>query len=196
VLQSFQMDKLDNIYSKHGEWPQAVDIAETGISPEDLFNPELVSTALDLAKKNPRQRAIIRIHQDLSDENHLMINAILGDSYVQPHKHEEKEKTESFRILKGKAYVVFFDDDGKVEKKIEMSDTPDGRKIVVVRPDKWHTVVPVGEATLLLEAKRQPVGGYNPVTDKTMAPWAPDASNIESGQKYLQDLVASIDKVQ
>lgn len=188
------MDKLDNIHAEHGKWPQAVGITETGISSEDLFNPELIGTALDLAKKNSRQRAIIRIHQDLTDENHLMVNAILGESYVPPHKHEEKEKTESFRILKGKAFVVFFDDDGKVEKKIEMNAEPDGRKVVVVRPDKWHTVVPVGEATLLLEAKRQPPGGYNPVTDKTMAPWAPDQSDIEAGQKYLQSLVASIDK--
>ena len=186
------MDKLDNIYLKHGQWPQAVDISETGISSEDLFNPELVSTALDLAKKNSRQRAIIRIHQDLADENHLMVNAILGDSYVQPHKHEEKEKTESFRILKGRAFVVFFDDEGKIEKKIEMSAEPDGRKVVVVRPDKWHTVVPVGEVTLLLEAKRQPEGGYNPDTDKTMAPWAPNESDTEAGQKYLQDLVANL----
>ncbi len=188
------MDKLDNIYKSHGEWPQAIKLSETEISADDLYNPELTKIALDLAEKNPRQRAIIQVHEKLSDENHLMINAILGESYVPPHKHEEKEKTEIFRIVKGKAYVVFFDDQGNVEKKIEMNSDPDGRKVVVVRSDKWHTVIPTNGDAVVLEAKRQPVSGYNSETDKTMAPWAPKVEETEKTMTYIKDILASIDK--
>lgn len=188
------MDKLDSIHQTHREWPQAISLSEAEISADDLFNPELTKIALDLAEKNPRQRAIIRIHENLSDENHLMINAILGESYVPPHKHNEKEKTEFFRIIKGKAYVVFFDDEGTIENKIQMNDTPDGRKVVVVRSGKWHTVIPMSEETVMLEAKRQPAGGYSSKTDKEMAPWAPDQKDFKAGNEYLMNLVSVIDK--
>ncbi len=187
------MDKLDSIHQAHGEWPQAVSLSETGISSNDLFNSDLTQIALNLAEKNPRKRAIVRIHEKLSDENHLMINAILGESYVQPHKHDELEKTEIFRIIKGKALVVFFDEEGRVEDKIEMDSDPDGRKIVTVRPGKWHTVIPMSDETVLLEAKKQPAGGYNPETDKEMAPWAPDQKDIEFGLKYIMKLKGELD---
>lgn len=188
------MDKLDNIHETYGGWPQAVNLSETGITSYDLFNPELINIALSLAEKNPRQRAIVRLHERLSDENHLMINAILGESYVQPHKHEEPEKTETFRIVKGKALIVFFNDGGNVEDKIEISDEADSRKIVTVRPGKWHTVIPMSDETVLLEAKRQPAGGYNPETDKTMAPWAPDQKDPGAGLKYLMDIAGENEK--
>lgn len=187
------MDRLDDIHEKYKGWPQAVNVPETGISSDDLFNPELTSIALRLAEMNPRQRAIIRVHESLSDENHLMINAILGESYVAPHKHDELEKTETFRIIKGKALVVFFDDEGKVKDKIEMDSDPDGRKIVTVRPGSWHTVIPMSEETVLLEAKRQPLGGYNPETDKNMASWAPDQKDTELGLKYIMGLKSELD---
>ncbi len=188
------MDKLHQIHEKYGNWPEAIDVEETGMGDNDLFNPELVQMALDLAENNPRKRAIIRIHADLSHEQHLMINAILGESYVQPHKHEEKEKTETFRIVKGRAFVVFFDDEGNITKKIEISDDPDGRKVVTVRPGTWHTFVAMSPETVVLEAKRQPAGGYNPKTDKTGAPWAPNPEDREATQGYLAKLKASIDK--
>ncbi len=187
------MDRLDDIHEKYKGWPGAIGISETGISSNDLFNPELTSMALRLAEMNPRQRAIIRVHESLSDENHLMINAILGESYVAPHKHDELEKTETFRIIKGKAFVVFFEDDGKVKDKIEMDSDPDGRRIVTVRPGIWHTVIPMSEETVLLEAKRQPSYGYNPDTDKTMAPWAPDQKNNKLGLKYIMSLKSELD---
>lgn len=187
------MDKFKEIKERHGEWPQAVDLVETGINSSDLFNPELTNIALGLAENNPRKRAIIRIHANLAQEQHLMVNAILGDSYVQPHKHQEKEKAETFRILKGRAFVVFFDDEGKITNKIELNSEPDGRKIATVRPGKWHTFVPMSPETVVLEAKRQPEGGYKAETDKTMAPWAPNPGDLEAEQDYLANLKASLD---
>lgn len=189
------MDKLQEIHSKYGDWPQAVDLVETGIDSSNLFDPELTNIALGLAENNPRKRAIIRIHTNLAREQHLMINAILGESYVQPHKHTEKEKTETFRILKGSAFVVFFDDEGQITNKIELNAEPDGRKIATVRPDKWHTFVPMSPETVILEAKRQPTGGYKADTDKTMAPWAPNPGDLVAEQTYLAKLKASIDNV-
>lgn len=167
---------------------ESINIADTGISSNDLFNPELTKIALDLAKGSPRKRGIIRIHRELSDEKHLMMNAILGESYVPPHKHEGEGRTEIFRIVKGRAFIVLFDENGKVEDKIEMSDAPDGRKVVAVRSGRWHTYVPMSDETVILEAKRQPAGGYDSKMDKTMAPWAPPDGS-EAGQKYLHNLV-------
>lgn len=189
------MDKFAEIHQKYGEWPQAVDLKDVDGDPGNLFDQKLVNIALELAQKSPRKRTIIRIHDSLSDEQHLMINAILGESYVRPHKHSEPEKTETFRILKGQAFVVFFDENGNVENKIELNENPDGRKIATVRSEKWHTVIPVSSETVLLEAKRQPRGGYNKETDKDFAPWAPAEGNLPEASKYLKQLILSLTEV-
>lgn len=187
------MDKLKEINQKHGFWPQAVGLEETGVGSSDLFNPELMQIALGLAENNPRKRAIVRIHSSLAQEQHIMVNAILGESYVQPHKHEEKEKTETFRIVKGRGYLVIFDDTGEITNKIELDSSPDGRKIATVRPGKWHTFVPMSSETVVLEAKRQPVGGYKAETDKTIPDWAPNPEDLQACKAYLSKLKASLD---
>lgn len=117
----------------------------------------------------------------------------MGESYVQPHKHEEKEKTETFRIVKGRAYLVIFDDSGEITNKIELDSSPDGRKIATVRPGKWHTFVPMSSETVVLEAKRQPAGGYKAETDKTMPNWAPKPEDFQASEAYLAKLKASLD---
>lgn len=189
------MDKFTEIHQKYGEWPQAIDLKDSGGSYNDLFDSKTIEVALELADKNPRKREIVRIHNSLADEQHLMINAILGESYVRPHRHTEPEKSETFRILKGQAFVVFFDEEGNVKNKIKLDEIPDGRKIVTVRPGKWHTVVPMSNETVLLEAKRQPNGGYDQKSDKEFAPWAPAEENQAEAVKYLEHITSNLTEV-
>lgn len=187
------MDRIHKIYEAHGEWPQAIDLAESGYSANDLFNQDLINLTLNLARENPRKRAIIRVHQKAADERHLLVNAILGESYVQPHKHAAKEKTETFRIIKGEAYVLLFDDLGEVKNAIKLSDTPDGRKLATIRLSAWHSLVPLSEETVVLEASREADSGYDPATDKTFARWAPEQKDAQAGLRYLHGILANLD---
>ncbi|HLD89501.1 MAG TPA: WbuC family cupin fold metalloprotein, partial [Patescibacteria group bacterium] len=99
------MEPLDSIKKDFdGSIPSAVDLDKYIKSHKgDYLSKDLANLALGIAKVSERGRFIFRIHDSLKAEQHLMINAISTENYVRPHKHNELEKTESFRLLKGKA---------------------------------------------------------------------------------------------
>ena len=164
-------------------------------SLNDLYDKKLADPALELAAKNSRQRIIIQIHDSFADTQQLAINAMLGTTYVRPHRHNEVEKTEIFRIVLGRADIFLFDNDGNVTQIIEIGDKPDDRKVVAIRSGRWHTVVPRSDKVVLLEAKRQGPKGYPGIDmDKEMAPWAPDETHCDERRKYLEHLSCAAER--
>jgi len=155
---------------------------------KDYMDPQLASLALDMARQSSRGRFIFRIHDSLSSELHLMINAVTKGNYVAPHRHEERVKTETFRILEGSAWVVFFGEGGSLKRTVMISEQ--GRKTVAIRPNQWHTIVS-DQDFVFLESKRHPEGGYNPETDKEFAEWAPKEGDSKSAE-YLNNLLKKV----
>lgn len=186
-------DKLTKIHKKYEKWPIAIEVVDTELG-EDLFNPELADIALELAERNGRDRAIVKIHGNEKEELHLMIIAIKENSYIAPHRHVEEEKRENFRILRGQGAVVFFGEDGEIEKQVVIGDGADERKVVLVRPKKWHTFVPLVEGTVILESKKMPSGGYKKETDKEFPKWAPKEGEEES-KEYWNNLKLKIAEI-
>lgn len=156
---------------------------------EDYFDPEIISLVLEKARKNDRGRFNFRIHENDDSRQHLFINAIVANSYVRPHMHNEINKTEMFRILEGEAYIVFFNDAGDITNKIKLSSKVDGRKTARIRSGQIHTVV-CEEDVVLLESKKQP-SGYRKDDDKSFVLWAPK-ENTEEGRVYFQRLLTQI----
>src|SRR3989339_794977 len=144
----------------------------------DYFDPQTISLALEKAKISKKGRYNFRIHERDEDRQHLFINAIVANNYVQPHVHKEEGKTEIFRILKGEANVVFFDELGEITRIVKLSDREDGRKIIVIKSGQMHTVV-CEEDVVLLESKKQP-SGYRSEDDKSFASWAPKEGTDET----------------
>jgi len=68
------------------------------------------------AKEDVRKRS----HKPLETEERgneryfRMLNAMDKDSYARPHKHPNEACVESFRSLRGKAQVVFFNESGEI----------------------------------------------------------------------------------
>jgi len=155
----------------------------------DYFDPQIISLVLEKAKANKKGRYNLRIHEKDEDRQHLFINAIVANNYVQPHVHGEEGKTEMFRILKGEANVVIFNDLGEITKIVRLSDKEDGRKIVVIKTGQIHTVV-CEEDVVLLESKKQP-SGYRSQDDKYFAPWAPK-EGTEEAKRYYQKLLQKV----
>ena len=156
---------------------------------EDYFDPAIISLVLEKARKNERGRFNLRIHENDDSRQHLLINAIVENNYIKPHMHSEENKTEMFRILKGEAYLVFFNDSEEISKIIKLSDKIDGRKTARVKSGQMHTVV-CEEDIVFLESKKQP-SGYRKDDDKSFASWAPE-ENTEEGLIYFQGLLAKI----
>ena len=131
------------------------------------------------ASESPRRRAILSPHSE-EDPINYFYNALMPGTYVQPHKHEDKD--EYFQILKGDILVVIFDDNGKVRQTDWLSS--DNAISCKIQPGEWHTVVAI-KPSVILEVK---AGPYNPDTAKIFAPWAPQEGDPDCDQ-YIDNLV-------
>jgi cupin fold WbuC family metalloprotein len=91
---------------------------------------------------------------------HSMINVILKNSYICPHKHWVEDwkniikKWESYFILEGKWKLLFFDDDWKIEKSIILDAKE--KSMVLVPEWVWHSIISISEYIIIFENKTGP----------------------------------------
>ena len=126
------------------------------------------------AKNSIRKRVPKIIHQSGDYENKVF-NFMLYDTYMQPHLHPGKEKTEKMYLVLGSFILLFFDNFGKIIKKqiIEFNH----QEYVEVPPYIWHTYIMLTEKVIVYETMD---GIYNDKTWKEMASWAPIENSKEA----------------
>jgi len=127
-------------------------------------------------------------HSGPRDNPHRFLNVLLRGTYVQPHRHSDPPKAESFLLLEGEADVIIFDDAGAVTARYRLgTETPEGRLWGVdVPPGVWHTVLPRTERAVCFEVKPGP---WEPANDKEFAAWAP-AEGDPAAAAYAESLLA------
>jgi cupin fold WbuC family metalloprotein len=139
-----------------------------------------INELLEKARKSPRRRAIFSPHSE-KDPVNFFYNALMPGTYVQPHRHEEKN--EYFQIVRGEVFVVVFGDNGEI-KSAEMLSGETALSCRIL-PGEWHSVIAL-EESVILEVK---LGPYDPATAKTFAPWAPSEADAKS-ISFLDDMNA------
>ena len=77
-----------------------------------IIDEQLISGVMEEAKKSPRLRKNYNFHQSLDDKCHRFLNALEPGTFIPVHHHPDKDET--FVILKGKARVTTYNDDGEV----------------------------------------------------------------------------------
>src|ERR1700744_2680497 len=90
-----------------------------------MGNPQLISIALfdavaEKAAASARLRMNHNFHSSAGDNPHRMLNVLLAGTYIQPHRHLNPPKAESFLVLEGEADVIAFDDAGKVTARYRL----------------------------------------------------------------------------
>jgi len=95
--------------------------AELATSEEVLVLDEnFYDSLISEAYQSSRERALKTLHKPWEHAN-KMINAILPESYIRPHKHKSPHHSEVFSVLKGEAELIFFEEDGKVSERVLMA---------------------------------------------------------------------------
>ena len=145
------------------------------------INNTLLEQVNQQALDSDRHRSIFRFHQH-EEPVQRMINAIEPDSYVVPHKHEDPDKVEAFIILRGKAAVLCFDDNGTVIDWV-LLDQAGGTPGVEIQPRTWHCLLALEPGTALYEVIEGP---YENASHKTFASWAPPAEEVATGLNWLK----------
>ena len=145
---------------------------------------EVLDQLSNEAVLSERKRKNLNYHDNLSDTLQRLLNAMEPGTYVQPHKHESPDKRELFIIFRGKAVVIIFDNNGKVQEHMVLDPTTENYGIEI--PEKtWHTVIILKKGTVVFEVKDGP---YHPIDDKNFADWAPK-ENAPECKEYLNKLL-------
>ena len=160
---------------------------------EEIFYPDeniviANSKAIDFLKKksamNKRKRARLCTHQDTNDLVQEMLIVHTKGNYVRPHKH--LNKSESLHVLEGSGDMIFFDENGKVTRVVEMGDYLSG-KIFYYRIAEpiFHTLIVNSPVIVFHEATKGPFDR----SDTIWADWSPEENDSEKVREYMNKLV-------
>jgi cupin fold WbuC family metalloprotein len=151
--------------------------------PVRIIDSTLLDELLQRARRSPRRRAILCLHDGDWEHAHRMLNALTVGTYVRPHCHEDMHKGEGFILLRGMIALLIFTTSGEIDsEQSRLLSTQAGSLGMDIPPGHWHSLVAL-EDSVIYEVKGQPSGGYVQAQDKYFAPWSPEEGSSEA-EKY------------
>lgn len=153
-----------------------------------IIDNTLLDETTSKAKQSERLRMNHNFHETLDNPVNRLINAIEPGSYVRPHRHLTPPKDEMFLLLRGKAWIVIFDDDGNITEK-ELIDPAGGVYGADIKAGVWHTLIPLESGTVVYEAK---AGPFTPLPAADLAPWSPIPEDKEGARNYINTLLEEV----
>jgi cupin fold WbuC family metalloprotein len=153
----------------------------------NIIDAETITKLSAAAEDSPRKRSNICLHRGPEDVCQRMICALEPGTYAQPHKHENPDKDELIIILKGKAVMVEFDDNGYLSRHAIL-DAKGDILAAEIPPRIFHTIICLEKGTICAEIKQGP---YSAANEKIFAPWAP-AEGEPGTEKYNARLMEMI----
>jgi cupin fold WbuC family metalloprotein len=149
-----------------------------------LIDKKLLDETTQKAKQSPRLRMNYNFHESLDDPLNRLINAMEPDTYLRPHRHKNPDKNEIFLLLRGKAALFLFDDNGTVTEKVIL-DPSNGVYGGEIPADVWHTLIVLESGSVVYEIKQGP---FVPLSPENMAPWSPAAEETDEVKRYIDKL--------
>ena len=141
-----------------------------------VIDQALLDAVLSEARNSPRLRKNLNFHDSAAHPCQRLINAVLPDSYIRPHRHLDPQKEETLVILRGRLGVVFFDDTGQVTSTLSIA--AGGPQVAVNIPaGRFHAAVAF-EPAVVFEAK---AGPYVAHVQNELAGFAPEERSPEAG---------------
>lgn len=136
---------------------------------------------------NKRQRSRLCTHKDINDKLHEMFIVHRKDTYVRPHKH--LHKSESLHVIEGSAYMIVFDELGKILEVTYISDYPSGHRFYY-RMDKpfYHTLLITSDFFVFHETTNGPFNR----SETVFAEWAPDEVNVNDQKICIDELTKKV----
>ncbi len=121
-----------------------------------IINDELLDKVSAEAEARPRLRMNYNLHESIDAKAQRLINVLLPGTPLPIHRH--KHTAETYVLLRGKMFVVFYDDLGGQTERY-LLDPTQGNYGVQIPKGQWHTVEVI-EPSAILEVKDGP---YTPL---------------------------------
>jgi cupin fold WbuC family metalloprotein len=149
-----------------------------------LISEALIASVLEKARESPRRRTNFNFHPSLNANPHRFLNVMLEGTYIQPHRHLDPPKSETFLVLDGEAVIFLFDEEGSVTESHTLAS---GGAVtgIDIAPGVWHSLAVLSPYAVCFEVKPGP---YLPASDKEFAEWAPREGDVDAGE-YLRSLL-------
>lgn len=117
-----------------------------------IINNELLNKVTAEAEASPRLRMNYNFHESLDAKAQRLINVLLPGTILPIHRHQHTAET--YVLLRGKIFVVFYDDrGGQVERYL--LDPTIGNYGVQIPKNQWHSIEII-EPTTIFEVKDGP----------------------------------------
>lgn len=155
------------------------------------------------AGNSSRRRLNLNLHEHASDPCQRLFNALEPGTYVRPHRHLEAFRNESFVAVRGRMALIVFEDTGDIRRVVTFGEGSETIAEVYSQKNRggwsdivaidlpsglWHTIVSLAPGSIFFEVK---TGPYDPLTDKSFAPWAPEEDSPQA-DAYLASLLAMV----
>jgi len=121
-----------------------------------IINDELLDNVTAEAEASPRLRMNFNLHESLDAKAQRLINVLLPGTPLPIHRH--KHTAETYVILRGKMFVVFYNDLGAQVERL-LLDPTQGHYGVQIPKGQWHGIEVI-EPSAIFEVKDGP---YTPL---------------------------------
>jgi len=126
-----------------------------------IINNELLDKITAEAEASPRLRMNYNLHESLDAKAQRLINVLLPGTPLPIHRH--KHTSETYVVLRGKMFVVFYNDLGAQIERF-LLDPTQGNYGVQIPKGRWHGVEVI-EPSAIFEVKDGP---YTPLEPEDM----------------------------
>jgi cupin fold WbuC family metalloprotein len=155
-----------------------------------LINRQLLDRTTQKAKESPRLRMNHNFHKLPEDPINRLLNAMEPGTYLRPHRHKNPDKNEVILLLRGKAALFLFDDNGNITEQVIL-DPLNGNYGIELTCDMWHTLLILESGTVVYEIKDGP---YAPLSNDNMASWSPEAGDLKGIEQFISKLRTNINE--
>lgn len=126
-----------------------------------IINDNLLNEITVKAEESPRLRMNFNLHDSLDAKAQRLINVLLPGTPLPIHRH--RLTAETYIILRGKMFVVFYNDMGAQTERY-LLDPAQGNYGVQIPAGQWHGIEVI-EPSAIFEVKDGP---YTPLEPEDM----------------------------
>ena len=117
-----------------------------------MINNKLLDDVTIKAEESPRLRMNFNLHESLDAKAQRLINVLLPGSVLPIHRH--KHTAETYVLLRGKMFVVFYNNLGTQIERYLLDPTI-GNYGVQIPAGQWHGIEVI-ESSAIFEVKDGP----------------------------------------
>lgn len=141
---------------------------------------DLQERLVQKALNHPLKKYRYCLHQNPESTLHEMV--IVTTKYDMKYPDKHMYTTESNIILRGALLVIFFDEDGEIQKAFIMK--PDGMFYYRCGTNQYHMTIPLTDVAVYIEIKEGPFDEKSNVYPE----WAPERDNKDKLKVFNQEI--------